>query len=97
MAKSSTNETSGFNNKSGEKADKELSDNVVNNSAHVGTATDYAIYQEFGTSRQAAQPYLRPAVDLVSNRKSTADVIAEYFNDELKKSTKRKDKVIKIK
>ena len=28
----------------------------------VGTATEYAAYVEFGTRRQAAQPYLRPAV-----------------------------------
>ena len=30
----------------------------------VGTATEYAAYQEFGTKRMKAQPYLRPAVTL---------------------------------
>lgn len=29
----------------------------------VGTNTEYAVYVEFGTSRMAAQPYLRPAVE----------------------------------
>jgi len=30
----------------------------------VGSATEYAAYQEFGTRRMKAQPYLRPAVTL---------------------------------
>lgn len=29
----------------------------------VGTPVEYSIYVEFGTSRMAAQPYLRPAVE----------------------------------
>jgi HK97 gp10 family phage protein len=33
----------------------------------VGTATEYAIYVEFGTRRMEAQPYLRPAVILGVN------------------------------
>lgn len=31
-------------------------------SAVVGTNVEYAIYQEFGTSRMAAHPFLRPAL-----------------------------------
>lgn len=31
----------------------------------VGTNVEYAPYQEYGTVRSAAQPYLRPAVDSV--------------------------------
>lgn len=34
------------------------------NTAHVGTDLEYGIYQEFGTGKMAAQPYLRPAFDL---------------------------------
>ncbi len=30
-------------------------------SAYIGTNVEYAPYVEFGTSRQKAQPYLRPA------------------------------------
>ena len=29
----------------------------------VGTPVEYSVYVEFGTSRMAAQPYLRPAVE----------------------------------
>lgn len=32
-----------------------------NNAVHIGTNVEYAAYVELGTSRQKAQPYLRPA------------------------------------
>ncbi len=34
----------------------------------VGTAVDYAPFQEFGTARMAAQPFLRPALDLARGK-----------------------------
>lgn len=33
--------------------------------AQVGPNTEYAAFIEFGTSRMAAQPYMRPALDLM--------------------------------
>jgi len=38
----------------------ETSDGAI---ARIGTNVEYAIYQEFGTRRMRAQPYLRPAFD----------------------------------
>lgn len=35
--------------------------------AHVGPSVEYAVAQEFGTARTAAQPYLIPAVREVEN------------------------------
>ena len=35
---------------------------VDEDSVAVGTNVEYAIYQEFGTSKMKAQPYLKPAV-----------------------------------
>ncbi len=32
--------------------------------AHVGTNVEYAEYQEYGTRKMKAQPYLRPALDM---------------------------------
>ena len=32
------------------------------NSVYIGTNVEYAPYVEFGTSKQKAQPYLKPAV-----------------------------------
>jgi HK97 gp10 family phage protein len=46
------------------KIQKPESDTVV----LVGTAVDYGPYQEFGTVRMDAQPFLRPAADLAQGK-----------------------------
>lgn len=40
----------------------DLKNYVVTDTWIVGTSIEYAAYVEFGTSKMAAQPYLRPAV-----------------------------------
>ncbi len=35
--------------------------------AIVGSGVEYAVYQEYGTRKMAAQPFLRPAVDIIVN------------------------------
>ena len=50
-------------------APKESGDDIQppgeENVAHIGTAVSYSFFQEFGTLRMAAQPYLRPAFDYI--------------------------------
>jgi HK97 gp10 family phage protein len=48
---------------------------VVNDdSVVIGTNVEYAVYQEFGTSKTKAQPYLKPAVmDHINEYKSIAE------------------------
>jgi HK97 gp10 family phage protein len=41
------------------------SGNVI---AIIGTGVEYAVYQELGTSRMSAQPFLGPAVESVSRK-----------------------------
>jgi len=41
------------------------------NVAFVGTAVDYAEFQEFGTIKMNAQPYLRPALDIAQGQALT--------------------------
>lgn len=50
---------------------------VKGDTATVGTNVEYAVYHEFGTSRMAARPFLRPAVDehRAEIRKAFADQI----------------------
>ena len=40
-----------------------ISTEVGNLEAEVGTNVEYALYVEFGTSKQSAQPFMRPALD----------------------------------
>lgn len=44
-----------------------ISHTADDDAAYIGTNVEYAAYQELGTSRTAAQPYLRPAVELHVN------------------------------
>lgn len=38
---------------------------------HVGTPVFYGPYQEYGTVRASAQPFLRPALDMIKGRRLT--------------------------
>lgn len=40
-----------------------ISHTADDEAAYIGTNVEYAAYQEMGTSKMAAQPYLRPAVE----------------------------------
>ena len=51
--------------------------------ARVGTPVSYAIFQELGTSKMAAQPYLNPALEMNKGniRKIFADAIRREVGD----------------
>lgn len=70
----------GHNSQGGEKSDEKLSTRPRGSEGIVGSAQDYATYQEFGTRNMAAQPYLRPAGDAV--RGATASEIAKKWGRE---------------
>jgi len=48
----------------------------------VAFMADYAAIVEYGSSRQPAQPYLRPAID--ENEKEILDAVAKVVQDEIK-------------
>jgi len=50
----------------------------------VGSNVKYAPFQEFGTSKMGAQPYLRPAVE--KNRETVRELLGEGFNDAVERS-----------
>ena len=59
----------------------------------VGSATEYAGYQEFGTRKMKAQPFLRPAVEIEVFGSSGAATMKKYsakaMESELKKRKSR--------
>lgn len=55
-----------------------ISYEVGESEAKIGTIVDYAVYVEYGTSRQRPQPYLRPAID------ENTDKIKQVMTDILK-------------
>ena len=56
---------------------------VEGNEARVGTNISYAIYQELGTSKMAAQPFLNPALEQNKGniKKIFADALKEAVRD----------------
>ncbi len=58
-----------------------LTETVSGSSAIVGTAVEHGIYQEYGTRYMAAQPYLRPAVDIVTNGSTFNLAISKAMNE----------------
>lgn len=48
----------------------------------IGPDTDYDVYVEYGTSKMAAQPYMRPA--LTENRKPIANRLTKYIKEVLR-------------
>lgn len=52
----------------------------------VGTDVEYAPYVEMGTSKQAAQPYLRPALN--ENRQDIIDSVEKIFQEILRRNAK---------
>lgn len=52
---------------------------------YVGTDVEYAAYVEFGTSKMAAQPYLRPAAD--SQRGAVQKEVGDALKDLIKAAT----------
>jgi len=61
MGRSSIGET-GFNSGGGKRAGQELSDRKKKGEGIAGSNLSHAIYNEFGTRKMAAEPFLRPAV-----------------------------------
>lgn len=45
--------------------------------AEIGTNVEYAAYVELGTSRQKAQPYLKPAAN--NHKKDYADIVRRHL------------------
>lgn len=54
---------------------------------HVGTALSRGLFQEFGTVKMGAQPFMRPAWD--ANKQRAEEIIASQLWIEIKKAAER--------
>lgn len=66
----------------GEELDKQ---GLKDGEAYVGSNSDHAIFQEFGTIKQPAQPFLRPSAELIVDRKTAGDIIIKYGKEAMDK------------
>ena len=59
----------------------------------VGTNVKYSVYQEYGTRYMDAQPFLRPAVEVVTKGASANSAVTKIMNDEMTKAIRAGKKV----
>jgi HK97 gp10 family phage protein len=56
--------------------------------AVVGTPVDYGVYQEFGTRNMSAQPFMRPAADIVTKGSSVKKAMARAMDESVRGAIK---------
>ncbi len=79
-------EHKGFNDSPGDRADNKLStQGLTEGDVYVGCNLDYAVHQEYGTMRMAAQPFLRPSVDIEVKGESIQSVMKRYSDEQMRK------------
>ena len=89
LSASNTSRTELLNNMAGEKADALDTQGLKEDEVYAGSNSDHAIFQEYGTVKQPAQPYLRPAMEAIVQRKDPAEIFAKYGREAMERELKR--------
>ena len=90
ISASNLKETKLLNTMSGEQAEELDTKGLKDGEAYSGSNSDHAIHIEYGTIKMVAQPFLRPSAELIVDRKTPADVVAKYCNEEMEKELKKR-------
>lgn len=77
-----------LNDSDGEKAKQLSTLGLKDGEVYAGSNSDHATFQEYGTVRQPAQPFLRPSVELVVQHKKPAEIVAKYSREAMEKEFK---------
>ena len=93
LSASSISKTEMLNNMTGEKAEALDTQGLKDGEVYTGSNSDHAIHQEYGTIKQPAQPFLRPATELIIQRKSPGDIIAKYCREQMEEELKNRKKM----
>lgn len=90
LSASNLKETKLLNNMPGEKAEALDTQGLKGDEVYAGSNSDHAIFQEYGTVKQPAQPFLRPAMESVVLRKEPAEIFAKYGREAMDRELKRR-------
>jgi HK97 gp10 family phage protein len=90
LSASNLSRTEMLNNMAGEKAEPLDTQGLKDDEVYVGSNSDHAIFQEYGTVKQPAQPYLRPAMEAVVQRKTPAEIFEKYGREAMDRELKRR-------
>jgi HK97 gp10 family phage protein len=89
LSASNTSRTELLNNMPGEKAEALDTQGLKEDEVYAGSNSDHAIFQEYGTVKQPAQPFLRPAMEAIVQRKDPAEIFAKYGREAMDRELKR--------
>jgi HK97 gp10 family phage protein len=73
-------------------AEGSLESTPKNGQGYVGTNVEYGVYQEFGTRKMDARPFLRPAGAIVNRPGKIKEILETYASQEITQEIKRKHK-----
>ena len=79
-----------LNDSEGEKAKQLSTLGLKDGEVYTGSNSDHAIHQEYGTIKQPAQPFLRPAMEAVVQRKTPAEIFEKYGREAMNRELKRR-------
>jgi HK97 gp10 family phage protein len=88
LSASNTSKTELLNNMAGEKAEALDTQGLKEDEVYSGSNSDHAIFQEYGTVKQPAQPFLRPAMEAIVQRKDPAEIFAKYGREAMDRELK---------
>jgi len=90
LSASSLTETRLLNDSSGEQAQALDTSGLSGDDVFTGSNSDHAIFPEYGTIKMVAQPFLRPSVEMVVDRKTPADIFSKYSAKEMEEELKKR-------
>lgn len=93
LSASNKAETKLLNNMQGEQAEALETDGLKGDEVYVGSNSDHTVYQEYGTIKQPAQPFLRPAMESVIMRKEPAEIYEKYGRQAMEEELKKRKEV----
>ena len=93
ISASNKDETRLLNNMQGEQAEGLKTDGLKGDEVYVGSNSDHTVYQEYGTIKQPAQPFLRPAMESVIMRKEPAEIYEKYGRQAMEEELKKRKEV----
>ena len=93
LSASSLTKTVLLNNRQGNKAEALETTGLKDSEVYVGSNSDHTIFQEYGTINQPAQPFLRPAEELIMGRKEPAEIVKKYCRENMLEELKNRKEV----
>ena len=95
ISASSLSETKLLNDSNGERAEALETTGLKDGEVYVGSNSDHTIFQEYGTIRQPAQPFLRPSAELKAQGANVADIVKKYNRTAMEAELKKRKETVK--